>query len=392
MDLRSSSYSSLIDMGAEFRCAHRAANRMINKCLYPGSSHKAGAGAFWLPVAILLFGLSWPAVAATKLQPRFEMNFHFIAQAEVEENPAGMEGDPALKLEVATLDLVVSHPLVLSWKKQRGQRVPARILTSNFTFRKENIEAETEQDIAAFGLEDAASKRVVFSTENFIRVGWKGVYVERFAVGWSLSGIGGGLLSVNDLDRAGPGELALQAGLMLDHSTASGWTLGLGALYNQLTGENAFLPLMHLEKASRSGTLRLALQVPRVALWYRPGQAAVEYGLMGELDGSQYRLLDLEATLYDRQGRVAGEKTDVSLAYSLFKFGPALKLAEVDGLAAFLQLGYAAARRYEFRATDENKTLVLPPDAPVGAGEELDFGVRSSLFVRGHLQYHFGPR
>ena len=53
-------------------------------------------------------------------------------------------------------------------------------------------------------------------------------------------------------------------------------------------------------------------------------------------------------------------------------------------------MGYGVARRYEFRAPGENKTLVLPPDAAAGAGQKLDFELGASLFARGHLRYSFG--
>jgi hypothetical protein len=341
-----------------------------------------------LSLAVLLGPVRCLA-ADTGLRPAFEMNFHFISQAAVDNNPAAI-AEPALKLEVATLDLGITYPRVLGWKRYKGQRQPARILHNRFIFRKENIEAESRQDLGTLGLSDVPGRPLSFQTENFFRLGWQGVYVERFTHAWSLNGIGGFLLSANEIDRAGLGDLAWQAGLLLDHQTASGWTVGLGLMYNQLTGEDSFLPLVHLKKSTRSGALRLALRVPRAEVWYRPGSGGVEYGFIAQLDGSQYRLPQLQAVLFDRQGRVLDAKTDVSLAYSVFSFGPALKLAEVDGLAAFVQLGYATARRYEFRSPDSDRTLVLPPDALVGAGEKLVFDLGASLFVRANLHYRFG--
>ena len=111
---------------------------------------------------------------------------------------------------------------------------------------------------------------------------------------------------------------------------------------------------------------------------------------MAELDGSEYHLLDRKATLYDRQGRVVDESTDVTLAYSTLMVGPVIRLAEARGVSAFLQVGMALRRRYDFRSLDQGKTLVVPPTAAIGAGEKLDFELERGTFVQGNLQYAFG--
>ena len=112
---------------------------------------------------------------------------------------------------------------------------------------------------------------------------------------------------------------------------------------------------------------------------------------MAELDGSEYHLLDRKATLYDRQGRVVDESTDVTLAYSTLMVGPVIRLAEARGVSAFLQVGMALRRRYDFRSLDQGKTLVVPPTAAIGAGEKLDFDfeLERATFAQGNLQYAF---
>ena len=369
------------------RIADGDAEKAARLCLRPRFStfSRIFQATFWIAL------LAVSTVVHAQPAPRFDMRFHFISQAEIEDMVSGLEEAEGLKLEVASLDLLYTYPLVLGWTGSDSQQLPTRQLLNRFTFRKENIEVDEDTPITSFqpAMRAAGARELAFKTENFIRLGYEAVYLQRLSSRWQFTGIGGTQLSVNDLDGAGLGDLAFRAGVLLDYSTRSGWTLGLGALYAQLTGENAIVPLVHLEKANRGQTWKLELRVPRVSLWYHPRNSAVEYGLLGELDGSEYRLLDRKATLYDRRGQIVEEDADVSLAYSVFTLGPAAKLTEAQGISAFLQLGMAASRRYDFRAPDENETLAIPADAPLGAGEKLDFKLKRAAFVQGNLQYRF---
>ena len=195
---------------------------------------------------------------------------------------------------------------------------------------------------------------------------------------------------MNDEKEAGFGDLALRGGAQIDYTTGSGWVVGAGVLYSQLTGVSALFPILHLESPAARGGWRLSVLTPRASLWYRPHNTAVDFGFMAELDGSEYHLLDRKATLYDRQGRVVDESTDVTLAYSTLMVGPVIRLAEARGVSAFLQAGMALRRRYDFRSLDQGKTLVMPPTAATGAGEKLDFELERATFTQGNLQYAFG--
>lgn len=323
-----------------------------------------------------------PTVALAQPEPTFDTRFQFISQAAVEDAVAGLSGDE-LKLEVATLEVRYTHPLQLS---------PSRVLLNRFNFRTENVEAETDTLLALFESQTPGGQRqLVFRSESFVRLGYDAVLEQRLSPAWRLTGSAGAQLSVNDAAAAGPGDLAYRGGAQLDYTTGSGWILGLGAVYSEITGQGGLYPLVHVEKGSEaSAGWRLLIQTPRAAAWYRPGAAAVEYGLIAEIDGVEYRLLDRSARLYDRQGRVVDESTEVSVAYSVVTLGGAVRLVEIDGVAAFLQVGMALARRYDFRSLHEGVALVVPAGAARGAGEELDFDLARAAFVQGNIQYRFG--
>ena len=219
-----------------------------------------------LPGLLSLVGaLSLSAPADAQLEARSDMRFHFIARASVEGALTGLT--ESLQLEVSVLDLEYTQPLRLG---------PSRQLHNRFTFRKENVEAETDTPLTLFEpvIQTAGQRELAMRSENFLRLGYDAELVQRLSPHWSATMMGGTMLSVNDEQEAGFGDLALRGGAQIDYTTGSGWVVGAGVLYSQLTGVSALFPILHLESPVARGGWRLSVLTPR-ALWYRPHNTAV---------------------------------------------------------------------------------------------------------------------
>ena len=335
-----------------------------------------------LGVLLLVHPLGMTTPADAQLEARYDMRFHFIAQAAVKDAISGLSTE-SLKLEVATLDMAYTHPTTALG--------PRWALVNRLTLRKENVEAEEDIPLTFFeAVKTSRQRELAFGSENFLRLGYDAVLSRRLSSSWTLKGMGGTVLSVDEVADATPGDVWFRGGAQLDHTTRSGWTMGLGLLYSQLTGHSAFLPVVNLQSPASSAGWRLQVLTPNASLWYRFRNTAVEWGVMAEIDGTEYRLLDRRAVLYDSQGEIIDPKTDVSLAYSVVTVGPAVRLVEAQSVSAFFQLGMTMRRHYRFRSLDQSQTLVLPPGATIGAGEKLDFELERSTFVQGNLQYRLG--
>jgi hypothetical protein len=322
--------------------------------------------------------------SVVRAQPQVDVRFHFIAQAEMKSVVTGLSTD-APKLEVASLDVVYSHPVQIggtTW------------WLNHLTFRRENVEVgETVPITFPESVPSASSRKLMLQSENYLRLG----YDTRLSHGlgsWTIAAAAGVQLSASDTD-AGLGNVVPRGAILVDYHTPSGWTIGVGTAYTHVLGYAALIPTLHLESGtgsdvSASGGWRLMIHTPQAAIWYGLRGTAVSYGAMAELDGAEYHLLDRRATLYDRRGNILDPNTDVSLGYSTATAGPAARLDEYRGVSGLLQIGWAMRRQYRFRSIDQSQSLHLPPAASAGAGEPLHFDLADTLFIRAHLTYRFG--
>ena len=76
---------------------------------------------------------------------------------------------------------------------------------NRFTFRKENVEAETDTPLTLFEpvIQTAGQRELAMRSENFLRLGNDAELVQRLSPHWSATMMGGTMLSVNDEQEAG---------------------------------------------------------------------------------------------------------------------------------------------------------------------------------------------
>ena len=137
-----------------------------------------------LPGLLSLVGaLALSAPADAQLEARSDMRFHFIiARAAVEDALTGLSAE-SLQLEVSVLDLEYTQPLRLG---------PSRQLHNRFTFRKENVEAETDTPLTLFEpeIQTAGQRELAMRSENFLRLGYDAELVQRLSPHWSATMMG----------------------------------------------------------------------------------------------------------------------------------------------------------------------------------------------------------
>ena len=164
----------------------------------------------------------------------------------------------------------------------------------------------------------------------------------------------------------------------------SGWKIGLGAFYSQLTGKDRILPLVQAILVTEKLTVNLFGATFSFLYRLHPVLSA---GVFARLDGDEYHLLKTRGDLYDADGLLVKEGVDVVTSYSLFTAGPSVQ-AVVSNFSLRLEGGLSAFRVFQIKAPREGETLRFGPDAPETLqGRKMDFDLKNKPYVKVVLKY-----
>ncbi len=319
-------------------------------------------------------------------QPGFEIYgaFEYTPSANLKETIEGTTATDSAEFKFKSIEAGISYTSILSTKEVEGQTFPTRIMINRFSFNRRQF----EQD---FSLEEE------LESEAYIDLGYNLIFIQNFSQKWGILAIIGTSLAVDELADAQGKDLAYMGGFLFDRRFGSGWTIGLGPLYAQVTGQGQFLPFVHLAWGNQAGTMEFEFVGNELECWYHPAKM-LSIGLVGKLDGAEYMLTGTKATLYKQQVAIdqtmvraedGNENVDAALSYSALVCGPALKIRPIPKIELLIEGGITLARRYEFRAPEENETLRFPPGDDQTLGKKMDFDLENAFTGTAKLSVSF---
>jgi hypothetical protein len=300
----------------------------------------------------------------------------FLPSSNVDGDRAGALLRDPLDFAVNRTEVMAQLPTILSGRVRAGGTMPDLVWTNRLTYEFLRIEGDADGVDAPF-LDD----------EDFHSLDFKTALIKFFSERWMVT-MGTGInFAVDTFDGVEFSDASYAGGLIFQRAFVSGWVLGFGGIYSQLTGQSKALPFLYAEYNAERYRFKLAL--PRSHFWYELNPT-VSLGALGELDGDKFRLVKRTADLYDPVGNLLKEDVDVNLSYSRITLGPAVNV-KMGVIQLRFESGYAFNRTFEFRASEEDETLRFPPGAPaVVAGRTIDYGLENGLYARVRLK--FTPR
>lgn len=312
------------------------------------------------------------------LSPNITFNYQSLPPSDLKEQ---LEGTPAgsdiPSLEFRTFNFEASYPFVLSMMEMGEQKIPTKMLFNSIIYHNSQNR-----------FRDLPYQSKHLNTENFESIGYRGFYIQMLSMKWTMLGMFGTTLAVDEFGDAELSDLTFQGALGFDRRLDSGWTIGLGLIVAQVTGQTEILPLLHITKESE----KMAFEFIGLegSFWYKFNKG-MRLGLIFEVSGNQYNFASInnnkdETTpLHDENGNIIKEDIDIALAHSQVTVGPALAVSLSPHFNMKLEGGLVTGRRFEFFKLGDDKTLRWGegdgPSVPVEAyGEKQDFHLKTGIY------------
>ncbi|MFW9998175.1 MAG: DUF6268 family outer membrane beta-barrel protein, partial [Candidatus Odinarchaeota archaeon] len=333
---------------------------------------------FILIIVVLTGQVYLYAQGGFSLSPNLILNYQSLPPSDLKEH---LEGTPAgsdiPSLEFKTFNFKASYPLVLSILEMNGQKIPTKMLFNSIAYQNSQNK-----------FRDLPYESKHLNTENFESIGYMGVYIQMLSMKWTLFSMLGTTLAVDEFVDAEISDLTYQGALGLDRRLDSGWTIGLGVVVAQVTGQTEILPLLHINKESEKMSFEfLGLEG---SYWYKINKN-MRLGLLFEVSGSQYNFASINNNknktnpFHDKNGNIINDDVDIALAHSQVTAGPAMVISLSKHFNTELKGGIVTGRRFEFFKLGDDKTLRWGegdgPSVPAEAyGKKQDFHLKTGIF------------
>jgi hypothetical protein len=333
------------------------------------------------------YNLHAQAGGGFSLNPNISFNVQSLPPSDLKEQIVGAEaGDDIPSLEFRTLNLEVSYPVVLSTITIEDNTIPTKILFNNFLYHNSQNKFQS-----------LPFQSQHLNTENFEAIGYNALYIQMFSKKWSMIGFLGASLAVDEFGDASVSDLNYQGALGFDRRLDSGWTVGLGIIVSQLTGQTAILPLIHI--ATGSEKMSFEILGLKASFWYTIS-SKLRLGIEAELSGMQYTFASInkndneKTPLHDKNGNVINDDVDIALAHSQVTLGPVLVIPLSSHFNIKIEGGLVTGRRFEFFKLGDNKTLRWGEgdgtSLPEGAyGEKQEFNLKTGIYAEISAQIGF---
>jgi hypothetical protein len=325
---------------------------------------------------LIPFGLY--AQGGFSLSPNISFNYQSLPPSDLKEQLKGAQtGADIPSLEFRTLNIEATYPIVLSMTDMGKQKIPTKMLFNSILYQNSQ---NRFRDLPFFSNH--------LNTENFELIGYRGIYIQMISMKWTMFGMFGSTLGVDEFGDAELSDLTFQGALGFDRRLDSGWTIGLGFVVAQVTGQTEIFPLLHIAKETEKISFEfLGLES---SLWYRFSKIA-RLGLQFEVSGNQYNFASInnnkdETTpFHDKNGNIIKDDVDIALAHSQVTMGPALAASLSKHFNIKLEGGIVTGRRFEFFKLGDDKTLRWGAGdgstVPVEAyGEKQDFHLKTGIY------------
>ncbi len=321
-------------------------------------------------VVVVVWALQ-PAGAFAQLGTKLSLGFDYIPPSKLADPIPGVPGSDTAEWEFMTGTAELTFPLFVVYEDHGEYQIPTRGVVSTLAYQDKYIQESILNN----------------DDEHYRGFKYTAAYFRKLSDVWYLNVIAGAGIAANDLGEVEADDWKYQGGLYFDRHTSSGWTWGLGLIFDQYTGEDLLAPYVHLSKEGEKH--KFELMTPAITYNYKLNPST-NLGIKAVMEGNLFAVSSAgNATLYDAQGNIVRDDVGVELAFSEIRFGPHLELnPEASNWTLVVDAGISAARRFEFLAQGEGETLRFAPGSD-GAGEELNFAPEPQVFAKVVIGYEF---
>jgi opacity protein-like surface antigen len=292
---------------------------------------------------------------------------------------------PFDKTSVATNDYKISLgiPLVLASKKEDTTKVPTLVLSNALFYSNKHLIVEkwpNYQD-SVFNLKN--------TYDHLVSFGYSATLTKTLNKYWSILGIAGFTYAGFSPDKYRLKDIGINGGIAGVKKWDSGWTLGFGLYYGRLTGVDALMPIIIVQKKTEHTILNISLP-SAMSYWYIFNNK-INFGLTAEINGDMYIEPGAKVAQYDKNGQLKSTKNNIGLAYSAVTIGPALKYSIMDGVSIIARTGLSFARRYQYWIPDDEEVQRWPDIGDPSwmdltghdySGEKIEFPMKSNFFFK----------
>ena len=276
-------------------------------------------------------------------------------------------------------------PVVLSTVDNGTENEPSLVLINNIFYGNKHLEVN---NWPFYSLDEQQNYKLNFmgSYDHLVSFGYSAMLMKRVSAKWSLLGMGGFTYAGVSPDEYKTKDIGFNGGFAALRKLKSNWSWGIGLYYSRLTGADAILPLIIIEKETEKSTISITLPSD-INYWYHLNKK-LSLGLLAQLEGDLYTFSET-SNQYDENGQLVSTDNKVGLAYSALTLGPAFKFSLSNGIALIVRTGMSLARRYQYWVPDENQPLrynaspyYLSLTGHDFSGEEIDFPMKKTAFIK----------
>ena len=331
-------------------------------------------------IIIILFVLSFITIPAFG---QIALEWGLLPQAD---------GDDLLvpfdKSNVTANDFKISIglPLIYSTTENNNAQDPSFVLLGNVFYGNKHLEVNN-WPYYTLDSEQNYTLNLTNTYDHLVSFGGSIIAIKKLSEKWSLLGIGGFTYAGINPDKYRTEDMGLAGGFSGIRKWNKKWSFGLGLLYSRLTGADAVLPMIIIERETEKSTLAVTLP-SEFKYWYHQNKK-ISFGLTAQLEGDMYDYTGLKVNQYDESGNLESTDNKVGLAYSSLTLGPAIKLSSSFGVALVIRAGIAMTRRYQYWLPKEKEMLRYGanPDYEMltghdYSGEEIDFPMKKTGFIK----------
>ena len=320
-------------------------------------------------VLIVIFSL----LCFVPTNAQITVQHEYLPSSAVKSDRPGARLQNRLEYTVHRTEIVAQLPTILSHRLRAVGTLPDLVWTNRIAYELIKPDADVSGTDALFA-----------DAQEFHNLDFRMTLTKFVSDTWMVTGAGAINFAVDTFDGAKFSDASFMAGVILQRAFASGWALGFGGIYSQLTGQSTILPYLYAAFDGKRYRAKIAL--PSSFVWY-DANTRIALGVLGEIDGDDYRLVGRTADLYGSAGNIVQQNVDVNLSYSKITLGPAVNVTFGMFQLRF-ESGWAFNRTFEFRASEEDETLRFPPTAPSElSGREIDYGLEDSFYAKVRLRF-----
>lgn len=325
---------------------------------------------------MLVFFLSIPAFGQIALE--WEM---------LPESDGNNLNYPFDNTSVTTNDYKISVgiPIILASTKVDTTEVPILVLSNGLFYSNRHLVVKNWPEYTVDGQNTLLNLKQTY--DHLVSFGYSATLTKTLNKRWSLMGIAGFSYAAISPDKYRIKDLGFNGGIAGIRKWESGWMFGFGLYYGRLTGVDALLPLILVQRKTEHTILNITLPSD-MSFWYIFNNK-LYLGLIAQLNGDMYSYVGIKVDQYDKNGQLKSTDNNIGLAYSAITIGPAVKISIINGVSVILRAGMAFARRYQYWIPDEEEVWRYPEDSDYlsltgydYSGEKVEFPMKSNTFIK----------